>query len=311
MAIKDLMYKDHNEWLAIRNKFVGGSDASAVLGTNPYRSTYTLWAEKTGKIPSFEGNLITECGTYLEEFVAKQFEKATGKKVRRKNRTMVNDLYPFACANVDRVLVGEDAGLECKTTNNDLVIKQCKGSEFPEAYYAQCVHYMAVTGKKRWYLGVLISCREFKWFYIDRDEAEIEALMSLESDFWDLVQSDTAPAVDGSDSTADAISKQYQNSSENFVEMDSIKDKVFKYWSLGKSIDALKDERELIGNEIKLHMKDAGKGETDGFKVSFTSYDKKSFDSKKFFEEHKDIDADGYYKTSTTRTLRITEKKEN
>ena len=309
--IKELVYKDHEEWLQIRNKYIGGSDAGTVIGTNPYKSRYSLWAEKTGKSEGFAGNLTTETGAYLEDFVAKQFEKATGKKVRRKNRTIVNDKYPFACANVDRVVIGEDAGLECKTTNNDLVIKQCKHSEFPEAYYAQCVHYMAITGKKRWYLGVLIQCREFKWYVLERDEDEIEALMSLESDFWDLVESDTQPAVDGSESTADAISKQYPKSSDDVVEMDSIKDKVFKYWSLGKSIDALKDERELIGNEIKLHMKDAGKGETDGFKISFTSYDKKSFDSKKFLEDHKDIDTDGYYKTSTTRTLRITEKKEN
>lgn len=34
------------EWLELRKKYIGGSDASAVIGANPYRSAYALWAEK-------------------------------------------------------------------------------------------------------------------------------------------------------------------------------------------------------------------------------------------------------------------------
>ena len=32
------------EWLELRKKYIGGSDASAVIGANPYRSAYALWA---------------------------------------------------------------------------------------------------------------------------------------------------------------------------------------------------------------------------------------------------------------------------
>ena len=38
------------EWLEERKKSLGGSDMGAVLGLNRYRSPYTVWAEKTGRI---------------------------------------------------------------------------------------------------------------------------------------------------------------------------------------------------------------------------------------------------------------------
>ena len=91
--------KNREEWKALRRKYIGGSDAASVIGMNPYKSAYSLWAEKTGKIPEFEGNLATDVGTYMEDFIAKRFEQETGKKVRRENRSFLNDKYPWAIAN--------------------------------------------------------------------------------------------------------------------------------------------------------------------------------------------------------------------
>ena len=152
---------NHEEWLKLRSQYLGGSDAAAVVGLNAYASPYSLWAEKTGKIPGFAGNLATEVGAFLEEFVAQKFAQETGKKVRKCNQSFLNSEYPFAIANIDREIIGEDAGLEIKTTDS-LNLKKFKGGEYPANYYAQIVHYLAVTGKKRWYLAVLIGNKEFK-----------------------------------------------------------------------------------------------------------------------------------------------------
>ena len=73
--INEIKYSTHEEWLDIRSKYIGGSDAASVLGMNSYRSRYTLWAEKTGKIPEFSGNLATDVGAYFEDFIAKRFEQ--------------------------------------------------------------------------------------------------------------------------------------------------------------------------------------------------------------------------------------------
>ena len=41
----------HEEWLEERRKSIGGSDAAALVGMNPYVTPYTLWADKTGRLP--------------------------------------------------------------------------------------------------------------------------------------------------------------------------------------------------------------------------------------------------------------------
>ena len=57
-------------------------------------------------------------------------------------------------------------------------------------YYVQCVHYLAVTGYDRWYLSVLVFGRGLFNFVLERDQAEIDALMKAEGEFWELVEKD-------------------------------------------------------------------------------------------------------------------------
>ena len=148
------------DWLAQRRKTIGGSDAAAIVGLSRYSTPYTIFMDKTGRLPDKPDTEAMRLGRDLEDYVAKRWQEATGKKVRRLQAMLYNPLYPFAHADVDRMVIGEDAGLECKTTST-LDVKQFNGVEFPEKYYAQCVHYLAVTGVKRWYLAVLVFGRGF------------------------------------------------------------------------------------------------------------------------------------------------------
>lgn len=307
--ITKIKTKTHEEWLELRSKYIGGSDASSVVGLNPYSSPYTLWAEKTGKKPSFEGNLATEVGTFLEEFIAKKFEQETGKKVRKANQSILNSNYPWAIANIDRDIVGEDAGLEIKSTS-ELNMKSFKNGEYPATYYCQCVHYLAVTGKKKWYLAVLIGNREFKIFEIKRDEEEIAALMSAEKDFWDLVQKDTAPAVDCLKSTSETLIALYPTSNEDCVNLLGYQSDLTEYFAIQAQIKALDERKDEIANKVKAFLGESGRGESDAFKVSWTTSTRSSFDAKAFAKDNPDIDLTNYYKTSTSRMFRITEKKE-
>ncbi len=62
--------------------------------------------------------------------------------------------------DVDRLVVGEDAGLECKTAS-DYNADKWKDGEIPPHYLIQCCHYMAVTGKSAWYIAASMAfCAE-------------------------------------------------------------------------------------------------------------------------------------------------------
>lgn len=308
MSITKVKTASREEWLKLRSQYIGGSDAAAVVGLNPFSSPYALWAEKTGQIPCFAGNLATEVGTFLEEFVAQKFAAETGKKVRKCNQSFLNSDYPFAIANIDREIVGEDAGLEIKTTS-ELNMKKFKGGEYPANYYCQCVHYMAMTGKQRWYLAVLIGNRDFRWFTIERDEAEIAALMGAEADFWELVKNRTPPVADGSRATTDAIKTIFAESSEDTVDLTLKLPALLQYIDLDKQIAELETLRDEAANRIKSFMGEAGGGECDGYRVSWKSSTRRTFDSKKFAKENPGLDLTGYYKETSARTFRVTEMK--
>jgi putative phage-type endonuclease len=307
--ITEIKYSTHEEWLDIRSKYIGGSDAAAVIGMNPYKSRYSLWAEKTGKVAPFEGNLTTKVGAYLEQLVADLFEEETGKKVRKKNSTMVNDLYPFACANVDRMVVGEKAFLEIKTTNSIPLMKTLRNSdEFPEQYYCQVVHYLAVTGLEKAYLAVLINCRELKIYEMERDQAEIDALMNAEKDFWELVKKDTSPSPDGSEATTETLKTLYPNANGETVDLFAYNSLLDQYCDLTSQIKALSDLKEEVGNRVKEFMKEAGKGESDRFSVSYANTTRKTFDAKRFSAENGNLNLDPYYNVTKSRIFKVTPK---
>lgn len=204
----------HDDWLEQRRKGVGGSDAAGIVGLNAYATPYSIWADKTGRMPPKEDNEAMRQGRDLEDYVAKRWEEKTGKKVRRCNYILRNTDYPFAHANIDRDVIGENAGLECKTTSL-MNLKKFKNGNYPENYYAQCVHYMAITGADRWYLGVLVLNQGFYDFVIERDEEEIKALMEAEAEFWKHVESDTPPAFTGLDPDSEALKVIYRDGQAN------------------------------------------------------------------------------------------------
>ena len=306
--INEIAYQSKDEWLALRKGYIGGSDAGAVVGLNPYKSAYTLWAEKTGKLPEFEGNITTDVGSYLEEFVAKMFAEQTGKSVRRKNRMIVNDEYPFACADVDRVVVGEKAFLECKTTNSPIAVKKFKNGEYPEAWYCQMSHYLAVTGFQKAYLAVLIECRDFKIFELERDEDEIAALMDAERDFWENVKNDTPPTVDGNASTGETLTTIYSESNDEVVDLCGYENDLSQYMALTAQIKALEATKDEVANKVKAFLGNAGKGENERYRVSWVTSERKTFDTKRFALENAHLNLDRYYKVSSTRTFRVNEK---
>ena len=305
MAITEIstVNMPHEEWLLRRMGSIGGSDASAIIGLNPYMSAYTLWAMKRGKIPPPAENEAMRLGHDLEEYVAKRFTEKTGKRVRRRNAIIYNNDYPFAHANIDRQVIGEDAGLECKTTSV-LNLRRFKNGEYPATYYVQCQHYMMVTGLKKFYLAVLILGKDFLVFEIERDEDEIAALAAAEHTFWTHVETDTAPPTDGTQSTADTLDAIYPGGGER-VDLTPCLDAIYE--AERARIDKEQADARLKAAQaiIKQYMGDAEYGSVDDTAVSWKTQSRRTFDAKAFAAAHPEIDLDPFYRESTSRIFKI------
>ena len=203
----DTRKMSRGEWLQARRTGIGGSDAAAILGVNPYRGAYSVWADKLGLLPETPDNEAMRQGRDLEDYVARRFSEKTGLTVRRENRMLRSVEHGFMLADIDRRITNERAGLECKTSK-DIRLGRYKNGDFPIEYYAQCLHYLAVTGWDRWYLAVLVYGTELLIFTIDRGSVQddMAALIEAERRFWhDTVLGRVSPTPDGLESTGRAL----------------------------------------------------------------------------------------------------------
>lgn len=297
----------HEEWLELRKQTIGGSDAAGIIGLNQYSSPYSVWADKTGRLPPKPDNEAMRQGRDLEDYVASRWCEATGKRVRRENSMIYCEEYPFAHADIDRWVIGENAGLECKTTSV-MNLKKFKGGDYPENYYVQCVHYMAVTGADRWYLGVLILNQGFYEFVIERDEAEIEALMAQEEVFWNLVKSDTPPGVDGRDPTTETLGTIYQGGESNSIDLFGRESLLRQYIELREKEAEIRTQIEAIKQTIMQDMGDNEKALCGRFSVSWRPQTRRTFDYKAFASNHPELDISAYFKESKSRPFTIKEE---
>ena len=100
---------DRSDWLRLRKTGIGGSDAGAICGLNPYSSQMSVFRDKTCEIEEEqEDNESIRQGHDLEEYVAQRFMEATGLKVRKSNfmyRSMINSYskkaYPWDNACIE------------------------------------------------------------------------------------------------------------------------------------------------------------------------------------------------------------------
>lgn len=298
--------KSREEWLELRKHGIGGSEAAAILGLNPYMTPYTVWAEKTNRLPEKEDTEAMRLGRDLEEYVAKRFTEKTGKRVKRRNAILWHEEYPFMFANADRFIVGENAGLECKTTST-LNLKQFKNGEYPDTYYCQCMHYMAVTGYRKWYLAVLVLGKEFLVYEINRDEDEIRSLVEAEKAFWNYVVKDTPPPVDGRRPTTKTIHTIYREAEPGKIELFGEDSHIKTLLELGKEMKALSTEKERIEQHLKELLGNCEFGQSDKFTVSWKNQTRRNFSVERLLEDHPDIDINPYYKKTEYRKFEVKE----
>ena len=296
------------EWLKYRKGGIGGSDAGAICGLNPYRTAIQVYNDKrTNEIEEFDNESMRE-GRDLEEYVARRFVEATGKKVVTSDYSFQSEAHPFMLANVDRLLVGEEVGLECKTAS---ALTRCdfENGDIPPSYYCQCMHYMAVTGFKKWYIAILVMGKGFYWYEINRNEEEIQALIEAEQDFWNCVESGEAPEVDASESTKDTLNLRWQSQEKECILGHEAEDSVKELLSIKKRAKALKELQTAYENVIKSEMEEAEFAEVENATIKWKTSKSMTFDRDKFKKENPEL-YKKYLKETTSRKFYLKEKKE-
>ena len=280
---------DKKEWLQYRKQGIGGSDAGAVCGLNPYRTAMQVYQDKTSEdIEEIDNEALCQ-GRKFEDYVARRFTEATGKKVRRANAMFYHEKYPFMLADVDRMVVGENAGLECKIASPYMTDKWEDG-KIPLSYQIQCLHYMAVCGAEAWYIAVLIYGKEFKYYQIERDEEMIADLIQIEEDFWqNYVLKRQIPSPDGSKLADSVIAEYYKQTITETIPLTGFNEKIKRRQELSEIIGKMDTEKRQIEQELKLYLGEAEIAENEQYRVSWKAVQSNRLDEKRLKEEQPEI----------------------
>lgn len=278
------------EWLKARKLGLGGSDMAAVLGLSPWRSPIDVWLDKTSDTVEEKESEPMYWGNVLEEVVAQEFAKRSGYKVRNNNFTLQSEKYPYLLANIDREIVGLDAGLECKTANA-FKANEWDGDNVPDAYYIQCQHYMAVTGKSSWWIACLVGGNTFHYKEIKRNEEVIAAIIDTGAAFWELVESKTMPAPDDTKQCENALKKLYQKSNGQSVELPAnYGNMIIDYLEIKNQLSELETKKRGIENVMKDFLKDNEKATYGEHFVSWKSTKpRETFDAKAFKDDYPEL----------------------
>lgn len=211
MAVSMQVLSNNAEWLEQRKNRIGGSDASCIVGMNPYKTNIELWEEKTGRrvAPDISNEPYVKYGHDAEEYLRELFaiDYPQYQVLYEENNMWLNDKYPFAHASLDSWLVDEDGRkgvLEIKTTNILQSMQKEKWKDrIPDNYYIQVLHYLMVTEFEFAILkaqlkyehnngDVFLTTKHYK---IERAEVEedIKYLEDAERRFYEYIINDRQP----------------------------------------------------------------------------------------------------------------------
>ena len=105
MSVTMRCFNSRKEWLEARTSCVGGSDAAAIIGLNPYKSNVDLWEEKVGlrKPEDISDKPYVRYGNDAEPLLRKLFELDHPEMVvsYEEHNMWHNDRFPFAHASLD------------------------------------------------------------------------------------------------------------------------------------------------------------------------------------------------------------------
>jgi len=201
------------EWLAFRRNYIGGSDASAVLGMNPYKTNIELWEEKTGLLvpEDISDKPYVKYGHEAEPLLRGLFalDFPEYEVHYQDNNLWLNDQYPWAHASLDGWLTELETGrmgiLEIKTTNILQSMQKEKWNDrIPDNYFIQVLHYLMVTGFDFAILKAQLRfdfkgdiMHQVKHYKIERADVleDLKYLESSERNFWKYVQERKRPGL--------------------------------------------------------------------------------------------------------------------
>ncbi|MDH4172130.1 MAG: YqaJ viral recombinase family protein [Betaproteobacteria bacterium] len=210
--------------LAERTRRIGGSDAAAIVGKDPYRTAWEVAMRIRGEMEadkSLEDADQILFGNEMEGVLARIYERKNKVKLVEPD-TMVHEKHPFLAVNIDRRIEGNPAlALEMKNTGQKFQaagtpILESWGSpgtdQVPERVILQCQHAMMIDPLIQMFH--VVRCyggNVYQQFVVPRNASLIDALQEIELEFYKRAMEGLLPEPDWEHrSTSDALGRAFK-----------------------------------------------------------------------------------------------------
>lgn len=276
-----------DEWLAARRQGVTASEIAALLGISPYQSPFNLYWVKTGQIPEDFDNDRLELGRVLEPYVASRFRAANP------DLHLVNPVglwgsvdRPWQLATPDGFVTESGRGVaepiavwEGKTSGTYEGWGEDGSDEVPPYIAAQVLYQMDVIGCQVGYVSCLfLATQQIRTYVLAYDQGDVDLMRKRGLEFWERVQAEDPPEIDGHAATALALKRLYPDVDEA-EKAEVPADLATRYQTACAAVRRAEERKSGIENEIRAAMGNAKRAVTpDGQKVATRSvYDRKGY----------------------------------
>lgn len=272
---------DEAAWLAARTRGIGGSDIGAICGVSPFSSARQVYLNKTGQYnealtPNAAATERMHFGHLLEPIVADEYSRRTGVKLVSVDATLAHKDYPWALANIDRLMVDDDGNpigiLECKTTSeykND----DWESGEILLSYIYQLNWYLWILGLEKGAFACLVGGNKFYHYEVFRnDELIKDTLIPAAKSFWyDNVLALKEPELQAVDTDfINATHSDVVKNSETDLSDDIYNDLANTVVTCQAKIKELTNTMEEAKNRLKEALKNTEIGYTKDYTVKWS-----------------------------------------
>ncbi len=284
-VIADASIMEEKDWLKLRRNYIGASEVAAILGINPWKSSFGVYVDKV-QGSTFEGNIHTEFGNWMEPHIRAEFPKRFFKKegveikVHAYPYMLQHPDYSFLSVNLDGIVEHPEHGvgvIEIKTAS-EMQWKEWQDDNLPEHYYAQIQQELSITGLDYAYVVALVG-KKMLWHYIPRNDDLIALITPQLIDFWEnYVVPRIEPVPTGLDDDTNILKKLYgKEDSGKYVELHDRQNDYDRYKELATEIKVLGMEQEALKQKFMQALGDAELGFVGNKKITWKTTHRKGY----------------------------------
>ncbi len=247
-----------------RTRRLGASEVAVALGISPWEPPLSLWLRLTGRQAPKVSTEPMEWGNKLEGVIRGEYVERHKVNVFVPKESVIHPVLSYLGATPDGIVLdGDDAGREF--WKHDLQIK-APGAyqlgrwgtpdepEVPSEIVVQVAIEMACCDLPYADVVALIGGNVYVERRVERD-ADLEAdLLAGIEEFWKLVETDTPPAVDGSDAYSEYLKKRLEKKTGTLEATEPMEALIGRWREVEQALKGNETERELVRNLVMAEM---------------------------------------------------------